>query len=135
MIELGTRPRRVISELKLISRSARRWDGGSANLVAVIACWRTKYDIPRWRPETAIQLADTDGNDATVADVAWVPLVATPPYPEYPSGHACVTGAMSGTLAHLFGADAQTEMDEDLMRLKAYFETGKPAHDAARAPA
>ena len=28
--ELGTRPRRVISELKLISRSARRWAGGSA---------------------------------------------------------------------------------------------------------
>ena len=44
-------------------------------------------------------------------------------------------GAVGHALAHLFGADAQTEMDEDLMRLKAYFETGKPAHDAARAPA
>jgi uncharacterized membrane protein len=42
-------------------------------------------------------------------------------------------GAAGHAVAQLFGADPQSEMDEDLMRLKAYFETGKPAHDAAAA--
>lgn len=72
---------------------------------ALIVAWRAKYDTPYWRPVTAVRLADTDGNDATTADPAWTPLVSTPPYPEYPSGHASVTGATTGTLAHLFGTD------------------------------
>ena len=70
---------------------------------AAIACWRGKYDIPFWRPSTAIQLADTDGNPATTADPAWTPLVANPPYPEYPSGHACLTGATANGLGFLLG--------------------------------
>ena len=73
---------------------------------ALIACWRAKYDDAYWRPITAIRLADTDGNDATDPDPAWAPLIATPPYPEYASGHACITGATSGTVAALFGADS-----------------------------
>lgn len=73
---------------------------------AVIACWRAKYDYAYWRPVTAIRLAETDGNDATEPDPAWTPLVQTPPYPDYTSGHACFTGAVTGTLSHLFGADA-----------------------------
>jgi uncharacterized membrane protein len=36
-------------------------------------------------------------------------------------------------VASLFGADPLTEMDQDLMRLKAYFETATPARDAAKA--
>jgi PAP2 superfamily len=70
---------------------------------AAIACWRAKYDFPFWRPSTAIQLADTDGNPATTADPTWTPLVINPPYPDYPSGHACLTGATAQGLAHLFG--------------------------------
>jgi hypothetical protein len=70
---------------------------------AAIACWRAKYDTAYWRPSTAIQLADTDGNPATTADPAWTPLVANPPYPEYPSGHACLTGATANGLGYLFG--------------------------------
>lgn len=73
---------------------------------ALIACWRAKYDYAYWRPITAIRLADTDGNDATAADGAWTPLVQTPPYPEYTSGHACITGATSNSLGNLFGADS-----------------------------
>ena len=73
---------------------------------ALIACWRAKYDDAYWRPITAIQLADTDGNDATEPDPAWTPLTATPPYPEYTSGHACITGATSGTVGSLFGTDS-----------------------------
>jgi len=68
---------------------------------ALIACWRGKYDVPFWRPSTAIQLADTDGNPATTADPTWTPLVVNPPYPEYPSGHACLTGATANGLSYL----------------------------------
>lgn len=71
---------------------------------ALIACWRAKYDYAFWRPITAIRLADTDGNRATTADPAWTPLVATPPYPEYTSGHACLTGASTEIFSRLFGA-------------------------------
>ncbi len=77
---------------------------GAATADALIACWATKYDNATWRPITAIQLADTDGNPATRADPGWSPLVTTPPYPEYASGHACITGAATGTLSHLFGS-------------------------------
>jgi hypothetical protein len=79
---------------------------GGTTADALIACWRAKYDYAYWRPITAIPLADTDGNDTTEPDLAWNPLVPTPPYPEYVSGHACITGAASGTLGNLFGADA-----------------------------
>ena len=54
---------------------------------------------------TAIALADTDGNAATdVVPGGWTPHVATPPYSDYTSGHACVTGATTGALEHLFGS-------------------------------
>ena len=78
----------------------------TASADALIACWRAKYDHAYWRPITAIKMGDTDGNDATEPDPAWTPLVPNPPYPEYPSGHACITGAASGTLSNLFGANA-----------------------------
>ncbi|MGI5198938.1 vanadium-dependent haloperoxidase [Streptomyces sp. CA-288835] len=71
---------------------------------AAIACWRGKYDHAYWRPSTAIQLADTDSNPATAPDPAWSPLVPNPPYPDYPSGHACLTGATTAGLSQLFGA-------------------------------
>ena len=41
---------------------------------AGIAAWDTKYTYNRWRPITAIQLADTDGNPDTAADPTWQPL-------------------------------------------------------------
>jgi uncharacterized membrane protein len=41
-------------------------------------------------------------------------------------------GALGHAVASLFGADPKKEMEEDLVRVKSFFETGKPAHDAAR---
>lgn len=70
---------------------------------SLIGCWRAKYDDAYWRPITAIHLGDTDGNRATAADPSWTPLAATPPYPEYPSGHACIVGSVVRSLGHLFG--------------------------------
>jgi PAP2 superfamily len=70
-----------------------------------IACWKDKYYYRFWRPITAIRLAGTDGNPATEADPNWVPLFATPPFPEHPSGHTCISGAVVRTLQDFFGTD------------------------------
>jgi uncharacterized membrane protein len=40
-------------------------------------------------------------------------------------------GALGLVAAKLFGADAKSRMDEDLMRMKTFLETGQPPHDAA----
>jgi PAP2 superfamily len=72
---------------------------------AIIACWNAKYTYEFWRPVTAIPLADTDGNDATVADPAWTPLLNTPAHPEYVSGHSSASSAATTVLADYFGDD------------------------------
>jgi hypothetical protein len=73
---------------------------------AFVAVWAEKAHWSFWRPITAIREADTDGNDATEQDVAWLPLLANPPYPEHPSGHLGLSGAFVHTLADFFGTDA-----------------------------
>ena len=70
-----------------------------------ISCWRAKFDEAYWRPITAVHEADGDGNDATTADTEWKALRETPPYPDYTSGHGCVTGSASEVFGYLFGAD------------------------------
>jgi uncharacterized membrane protein len=40
-------------------------------------------------------------------------------------------GVLGHELARLFGADPKTELDEDLLRLKSFLESGKPPRDAA----
>ena len=70
---------------------------------AIIGCWDAKYTYSSWRPVTAIPLAGTDGNPDTTADLAWAPLIVTPPFPEYPSAHSCVSGAATRILSNYFG--------------------------------
>jgi len=70
----------------------------------VIACADAKYHYLRWRPITAIRAGDTDGNDATVGDAAWSPLLpVTPNHPEYPSAHSCITPAAGLVVARFLG--------------------------------
>jgi hypothetical protein len=79
-----------------------------ANLAAgdmASACHHDKYVWMFWRPLTAIVEAETDGNPATDADPDWVPLIATPPYPDHPSGWNCYAGAHVGALTEFFGTD------------------------------
>ena len=71
----------------------------------VIACWNDKNYWNFWRPITAIREAGSDGNPATVADPNWTPLFGTPPFPDHPSGHGCVSGAIVGTIQNFFGTD------------------------------
>jgi membrane-associated phospholipid phosphatase len=70
---------------------------------AAIACWDAKFVYDFWRPVTAIQLADLDGNPDTTADPDWLPLIATPPFPEYVSGHSTFSGVAAQVLTALFG--------------------------------
>jgi hypothetical protein len=72
---------------------------------AQIACWDSKYFYNFWRPITSIRLGDQDGNPATRADPNWQPLINTPNFPEYPSGHADVSGAVSHMLRLFFARD------------------------------
>jgi hypothetical protein len=76
-----------------------------ASADAQITTWRDKYRYGFWRPITAIRAADTDGNPDTTADPTWRPLLVTPPFPEYTSGHAIATGAVTEVLAKFFGTD------------------------------
>lgn len=70
---------------------------------AAIACWDTKYHYNFWRPVTAIRAGNLDGNDRTDPDPDWTPLIATPAFPSYASGHAAVSGAAGRILEHAFG--------------------------------
>jgi hypothetical protein len=65
----------------------------------------TRYHYNFWRPVTAIRAGDTDGNDATTADLAWETFLNTPPLPDYPSTHSVAGGAASAVLARFFGDD------------------------------
>ncbi|HWN23091.1 MAG TPA: vanadium-dependent haloperoxidase [Gaiellaceae bacterium] len=68
----------------------------------MIACWEAKFHYYFWRPTHAIQRADTDGNPATAPDPTWLPLFGGN-HPEYPSGHACITAAVTQSLKGYFG--------------------------------
>ncbi|MCO6455742.1 MAG: phosphatase PAP2 family protein [Pirellulaceae bacterium] len=70
---------------------------------AGISCWDAKYAYELWRPIDAIRQAALDGNPATSADPAWQPLIRTPPFPTYTSGHSTFSGAAEVVLAHLLG--------------------------------
>jgi hypothetical protein len=72
---------------------------------AAITVWSDKAKFSFWRPITAIREAATDGNPRTVADPNWLPLVATPPYPDQPSGLASLSSASVSTLQDFFGTD------------------------------
>jgi hypothetical protein len=70
-----------------------------------IGSFDTKYHYNYWRPVTAIQTADTDGNPNTSADPTWTPLVTTPPVPDYDSAHSVEGGAAAKVLKRFFGTD------------------------------
>ncbi len=72
---------------------------------AAVVSWDQKYYYGHWRPITGIQHADADGNPATVADPSWTPLITTPPFPSYTSGHSTFSSASARILALFFGTD------------------------------
>ena len=87
---------RTVSELRHLDALE------SARLFAVLqmgefdsytAALESKYYYNFWRPVSAVALAATDGNPATMATANWQVLVfPTPPVPDYPSAHAVAGG-------------------------------------------
>lgn len=84
---------------------------------ASIAAWDRKFrtSIDLWRPETAIQLADTDNNPDTSKEATWQPLSAneqgvtfSPCFPAWVSGHATFAGSWAGVMRTEFGDNAGT---------------------------
>jgi hypothetical protein len=70
---------------------------------SAIAFYDAKYAYRLWRPVTAIRLADSDGNPATVADPAWTPLAGkTPADPSYPGAHSTISAAAVDVLASFY---------------------------------
>ena len=75
---------------------------------ALITSWDSKIYWNFWRPETAIQLGDDDGNPQTAGDPDWLPLITTPNYPDYTSGANNSSGSATTMLANFFGTDEVT---------------------------
>jgi hypothetical protein len=73
---------------------------------SLINCWAEKAHWNFWRPTTAIQLADTDGNPATDVDAAWTSLLPLPPYADEPSGANCAYSGVMNAAKAFFGSDA-----------------------------
>jgi hypothetical protein len=72
---------------------------------AAIAVWDAKDYFNTWRPVTAIPQASLDNNPDTEAQAGWTPLLVTPVFQEYPSGHSGVSSAAGTILASVFGSD------------------------------
>jgi PAP2 superfamily len=70
-----------------------------------IASWETKYYYKFWRPVSAIQFGETDGNPDTAGDPTWTPLVLTYPMPDHDSAHSVEGGAAAEVMRRVFGKD------------------------------
>ncbi|ADV48310.1 vanadium-dependent haloperoxidase [Cellulophaga sp. E16_2] len=72
---------------------------------AFISCWDEKYRSNLIRPETLIN---------QYIDENWKPVLQTPPFPEYTSGHSVVSGAAATTLTSIFGENFDFEDDSEI---------------------
>ena len=79
---------------------------GIAQADGAIVCWEAKYRYNLWRPVTAIQRADEDGNPATEKDADWDHYLVAPPFPAYTSGHSTFSQASAEVLGSFYGTDA-----------------------------
>ena len=87
-----------------IGASARLFAAVETSITDALATvWYAKLQYMWWRPITAIQNADTDGNPATASVPGWMPLIANPPYPEWPSGLCAVVGSVTTALTRVSG--------------------------------
>jgi hypothetical protein len=77
--------------------------GNMVGADALIACFDAKYHYLFWRPFFAIPQGDADGNPDTVGNSNFVPLIGTPPHPEYPSAHGCATSAEAEVFVEVLG--------------------------------
>jgi hypothetical protein len=95
---------------------------GCAVADAFIGCWHTKYTWNLLRPVTYIR---------THIDPTWSPLVTTPPFPEYNSGHSTQSAAWAQVITSLYG-DNYTFTDHTHHHLGIKPRTFASFHQAAQ---
>lgn len=92
---LGITHQACIAEKKSLAESAESYSLVSVALMdAFVSCWDEKYKSNLVRPETYIN-QNIDEN--------WTPLLQTPPFPEYTSGHSMISNAAAVVLTDLYG--------------------------------
>ena len=91
---------------------------------AFISCWQEKYFSDRIRPESAVN---------KYLDPAWKPLLQTPPFPEYTSGHSVASSSVSVILTHFLGDNfSYTDTSEQYFGLpdrdfKSFYQAAEEA--------
>jgi PAP2 superfamily len=97
---------------------------GLAVADAFISCWEAKYEYNYLRPVTYIQL---------LIDPEWLPVLGTPPFPEYTSGHSVQSGAAAEALAAVFGDGPFTDRTHEGRGLgaRSFANFGEAAQEAA----
>lgn len=78
---------------------------GLAEADVGIAAWESKVFYDSWRPMYAINTASADGNPLTIQDSSWAPLIPTPSFVAYVSGHSAFSMSGATILASYFGTD------------------------------
>src|SRR6202162_5560958 len=82
---------------------------------STIAFYDAKYHYQIWRPITAIRLADTVGNPATVGDPNWTPLAVTAADPSYPGAHSTISATGATVLSASFENQDQISVTSDVL--------------------
>jgi hypothetical protein len=93
---------------------------------AAIVAWDAKYTFNQPRPDDVIAggIAANDGLTNTVADPDWRPLLPTPPFPDYISGHSTFAGAWAGVLSEFFGDNYSfTAVSQELLGVTRSFNS------------
>jgi membrane-associated phospholipid phosphatase len=78
-----------------------------------IATWEAKVHYDTWRPMIAINTADSNLNPDTIADASWAPLIPTPSFGAYTSGHSAFSMAGATVLASYFGNDTDIVVESE----------------------
>ena len=118
--------RTVCSESKSsMVQSAEAYVRVSLSLVdGFISCWDEKYRSKLIRPESYIN---------QYIDENWVPLLQTPPFPEYTSGHSVISSSASVALTKLFGDNyaftdsTETEFGMPSRSFKSFYDASGEA--------
>lgn len=97
---------------------------------AAIAAWDAKAHYDNWRPVTGIRQAGIDGNDATDADSTWTPLLATPEFQAYVSGHSTFSAAGATILADVFGDTLHFTVTDEAGNVRSFESFTEAANEA-----
>ena len=90
---IADRPgRRQVDNARLLALYQMAFDDAAQAMI------EAKLHYNYWRPITAIRNGDADGNEGTQHDPAWLPLLGTPNFSEYPCGHCTVVAAQAEVL-------------------------------------